>query len=129
MINWSLYPSFKPKEFECSLSNECNMNEDLLSILQSIRNQLGLPIKISSGYRSANHPIEKKKSKPGEHTIGMAVDIQCYGEKALDIINLALLNKIRRIGINQKGNLSSRFIHLGIADRYHVDFIPGIWTY
>jgi hypothetical protein len=56
------------------------------------------------GYRCPNHPIEAKKSKPGEHTTGMCVDIACSGFDAAVITNLALKYGATRIGWNQKGS-------------------------
>lgn len=41
--------------------------------LQGLRDRLG-PMKITSGFRCADHPEEKKKSKPGAHSAGLAAD-------------------------------------------------------
>lgn len=100
-----------------------------MDLLQSIRDELEQPIFLSSGFRSVKHPVEQEKDKPGEHTLGMAVDILCYGARALQIIKLAQARDIKRIGVHQKGNPNGRFVHIGIADRYNLAFPVAIWTY
>lgn len=129
MIDWNLYPNFKKKEFECRHCGKLVIVEKLIQLLQFIRNAYDKPIIITSGYRCDKHPVEKAKLKPGEHNLGAAVDILCYGENALELIRLAQINQIRRIGVNQKGNLNNRYIHLGIGDWVSTDYQAGIWTY
>ena len=128
-INWSRYPNFSEREFACKHTGECKMHPMILDILQSIRHTYGKPMFISSGYRSPLHPIEAQKDKPGEHTLGMAVDILCYGGKAIKLLKLAHEHDIRRIGLHQKGNVNGRFIHIGIADKFNLAFPEAIWTY
>lgn len=129
MLDWNNYPNFSRDELKCKATGECDMHPEMMDILQQIRNELAQPIFISSGYRSVRHPVEQEKDKPGEHTLGMAVDILCHGPKALKIIKLAQDRNIKRIGVHQKGNPNSRFVHIGIADRYKLDFPAAIWTY
>jgi uncharacterized protein YcbK (DUF882 family) len=128
-LNWNDYPNFSEKEFECRHCGQLKIVEKLVQLLQFIRNRYGKPIIITSGYRCAYHPVEKQKSKPGEHNLGAAVDILCYGENALELIRLAMVNQIKRIGVNQKGNINNRYIHLGIGDWISNDYQAGIWTY
>lgn len=125
-----LSKNFTQQELQCSCCGKCVMHPQMVSILQQMRDAYGRPIFISSGYRCTSHPVESMKEKPGEHTHGMAVDIICNGKEALELLNLAHQYGVRRIGVNQKGRASGRFIHIGIADRYLPEF-PGnaIWTY
>ncbi|HEO1391259.1 D-Ala-D-Ala carboxypeptidase family metallohydrolase [Legionella pneumophila] len=128
-MDWDKYPNFRRDELKCKHTGECNMHPEMMRILQDIRNELGRPIFISSGYRSVKHPVEQEKDKPGEHTYGMAVDILCHGERAIKIIDLAINHGIKRIGVHQKGNANGRFVHIGIADRFMLEFPQSIWTY
>ncbi|HDV5783358.1 TPA: hypothetical protein RJD83_000270 [Legionella pneumophila] len=128
-MDWDKYPNFRRDELKCKHTGECNMHPEMMRILQDIRNDLGRPIFISSGYRSVKHPVEQEKEKPGEHTYGMAVDILCHGERAIKIIELAINHDIKRIGVHQKGNANGRFVHIGIADRFMLEFPQSIWTY
>jgi uncharacterized protein YcbK (DUF882 family) len=103
------------------------MDQKLMSALDDIRQALGKPIIISSGYRCPNHPIEAKKSKPGAHATGKAADLAVQGEDAVNVMMAALFMEIKRIGVQQKG--SGRFIHLDIADHEDGFPTPAIWSY
>ena len=58
------------------------MDPALLIMLDNLREVYGYPIKLTSTYRSPEHPIEARKAKPGEHAHGAAVDIACVGGEA-----------------------------------------------
>jgi uncharacterized protein YcbK (DUF882 family) len=100
------------------------MNPKLLKMLDQLREAYGYPIKLTSTYRSPDHPIEAKKEKSGEHSHGAAVDIACVGgEATFKLVKAAIEVGFRRIGISRKNN----FVHVGIG-------YPGapettIWTY
>tara|TARA_B000000441_G_scaffold125824_1_gene104229 strand:- start:651 stop:995 length:345 start_codon:yes stop_codon:yes gene_type:complete len=100
------------------------MDEKLLSMLDKMRGIYGYPIKITSDYRSPEHPIEAAKEQPGEHAYGAAVDIESIGGgKTFRLVKAAIEVGFTRIGISRKKG----FIHLGIG-------YPGapektIWTY
>ena len=100
------------------------MDEKLLSMLDKMRGIYGYPIKITSDYRSPEHPIEAAKEQPGEHAYGAAVDIESVGGgKTFRLVKAAIEVGFTRIGISRKRG----FIHLGIG-------YPGapektIWTY
>jgi len=113
------------KYFEESEFNEFDkMDPKLLEMLDTLRENYGYPIKLTSTYRSPEHPIETKKAKPGEHTYGAAVDIACIGgEATFKLVRAAIETGFTRIGISRKNN----FVHVGIG-------YPGapettIWTY
>lgn len=106
------------------------MRAEFIQMLDDIRAELGVRMRVSSGYRHETHPQEMSKIRPGEHTLGCAADILMYGEDALRLINIAYSKGIRRIGVSQKGNFNTRFIHLGIGDSIHLERFPrGVWTY
>jgi len=106
------------------------MHPDMIELLQEIRDLHARPMFISSGYRCEKHPVESMKELPGEHTYGLAVDIICHGAVALDLIGYAQSLFVSRIGMNQKGRASSRFIHLGLGDRFLPQFPHNaLWTY
>jgi len=125
-IDWNKYPNFRKEEFDCSHTGKNEMKPELLETLQEIRIAYNHPIIISSGFRDTTHPVEAKKDKPGAHSYGVACDITIRGEKALELMQIAMYYGIRRIGVNQKGR--SKFIHLDIADRKY-DFPKTIWSY
>ena len=110
------------EEFEFSQFDK--MDPALLAMLDDLREEYGYPIKLTSTYRSPDHPIEAKKSKPGEHAYGAAVDIACVGgEATFKLVKAAIEVGFTRIGISRKNN----FVHVGVG-------YPGapettIWTY
>ena len=111
---------FNKSEF----SNFEMMDEKLLSMLDEMREIYSYPIKITSSYRSPDHPIEAAKKEPGEHSYGAAVDIVSDGGgKTFRLVKAAIEAGFTRIGVSRKKG----FIHLGIG-------YPGapektIWTY
>jgi len=95
--------------------------------LEAIRKKCGFPFTITSAYRDPTHPIEAKKSKPGAHASGRAIDIAVRGDKALKLIRVAFEFGITGIGVQQKGG--GRFIHLddlGLSEGFAR---PNIWSY
>jgi len=127
-MDWSKYPNFSEKEFACSHCGECHMNESFIAKLQSLRSHYGKSMVISSGYRCKDHPIEKRKRKPGTHTSGHAADIKIKQGAAVELLTLALRSgAFTGIGIQQKGDHDSRFIHLDDKDMGPTR--PTIWSY
>ena len=128
MIDWQRYPNFSESEFRCRCGCEAFVCDvELLEVLQSVRTAFGKPMKITSGYRCEKHPIEARKKKPGSHNSGAAVDIGCTGRDAYDLLRLlAADERVKGIGVNQKGRHSSRFLH---ADLISQSPRPNIWSY
>lgn len=123
---------FKEKELKCRHTGECKMDAEFLELLNKMREECGFPFLITSAYRSELHPIEQRKNLPGTHTTGKAVDIRVMGENAIKLIQVALDNGIKRIGVAQKGDM--RFIHIDTctADDFDDrDTFPeyAIWSY
>ena len=113
------------KHFNESEFNEFDkMDKALLIMLDNLREVYGYPIKITSSYRSPEHPIEARKTKPGEHAHGAAVDMVCVGgEATFKLVEAAIKVGFTRIGISRKKN----FVHVGIG--YEGAPPMTIWTY
>ena len=100
------------------------MDRALLIMLDNLREVYGYPIKLTSTYRSPEHPIEARKAKPGEHAYGAAVDIACVGgEATYKLVKAAIEVGFTRIGISRKNN----FVHVGVG--YEGAPPMTIWTY
>jgi uncharacterized protein YcbK (DUF882 family) len=88
---------FKVREFACKDGSQVVFVDDyLVSILDILRNQVGKPVYITSGYRT---PARNKKvdgAKYSYHMRGMAADIRIEGMTAKEIANK--LNKIIPFG-------------------------------
>jgi uncharacterized protein YcbK (DUF882 family) len=109
---------------ESEFSEFDKMDKALLIMLDNLREVYGYPIKLTSTYRSPEHPIEAKKAKPGEHAYGAAVDIACVGgEATYKLVKAAIEVGFTRIGISRKNN----FVHVGVG--YEGAPPITIWTY
>jgi len=84
-----------------------HMDPAFLSMLDSTREEAGIPFNINSGYRTLSHNIKVGGSHNSAHLRGKAADISAPSstDKFL-IIRASLHNGFRRIGIG------SDFIHL-----------------
>ena len=100
------WPNFSYKELACQHCGSIALEESFLVALQELRDAYGKTMRITSGYRCPQHPIELKKSSPGYHSVG-ACDVAVSGEDAIKLLTLALNLGWTGIGINVPS-----FIHL-----------------
>ncbi len=123
-----IWPNFSEKEMSCKHCGIQDMKIDFMNSLQELRRLFGKPLVISSAYRCPeyNNKISSSGLK-GPHTTGKAVDILIFGKEAYNLLNLAIDLGFTGIGVNQKGNIKQRFIHL---DTINDELIrPNIWSY
>ena len=123
-MNWADYPNFSEVEFKCSHCGKVNMQPEFLKKLQMLRTAFAKPMRITSGYRCPDHPIEAKKASSGAHTTGCAADVAVQGRDAHDLLRLAFHFRFPGIGVQQKG--SGRFIHI---DTLTESPRPNVWSY
>ena len=69
-----LSPSFKVREFACKGSDVVLLDDELVVLLQCIREHFGKPVHITSGYRAA-----VGGSKSSQHLLGRAADFHVEG--------------------------------------------------
>ena len=74
-----LSPSFKVREFACKGSDVVLLDEELVVLLQCIREHFGKPVHITSGYRTAAHNAAVGGSKSSQHLLGRAADLYVEG--------------------------------------------------
>ena len=111
--------NFSTTEMECHCGcGTHDMDSDFMKILQNIRDEIGVPLRITSGVRCSKHNQDVASSGPnGPHvpvdTGGRAVDIGIYGENALRLVSIAQKHGMTGLGIQQKIKPHrKRFIHL-----------------
>ena len=119
------YKYFTDNELRCQCGcGQLNPNPQfhmLMVIMDKVREEYGKPLRVTSGYRCPDHPKEKVKSKPGQHTIA-AIDFGVSREDAIDLLRIAIsYQSIRGIGVQQKG--SARFLHFDNRNE------PTMWSY
>lgn len=79
---------FKVKEFACKDGSQVVfIDEYLCTILDTLRNKLGKPVIISSGYRTPEWNKKCNGAKYSYHMRGMAADIRVDGMSAKEIAN------------------------------------------
>lgn len=74
-----LSPSFRVREFACKGSDVVLLDEELVVLLQCIREHFGKPVYITSGYRTAAHNAAVDGSKSSQHLLGRAADFYVEG--------------------------------------------------
>jgi zinc D-Ala-D-Ala carboxypeptidase len=118
---------FSDDELKCKHCGEVHMDEEFMEVLEDIRNAFGKPMYVNSGYRCPVHNSNVSSTGPtGPHTTGKAIDIRIYGYDAYRLIGIAYSHGITGIGVNQKGPMGRRFVHLDII---HSDLRPRVWSY
>jgi zinc D-Ala-D-Ala carboxypeptidase len=126
-MDWKRWPNFGPEEFRCKHTGKLHMHAGFMDRLQRLRTAYGKPMRITSGYRSPEHPIESAKAQPGAHATGRACDVAVQGSDALRLIVLAERLGFTGIGVQQKG--TGRFIHLDDLPASDGRPRPHIWSY
>ena len=114
-----MFKYFSLDEFNCQETDENAMSESFIYKLDDLREVCAFPFKITSGYRSLDHSIEKRKAQPGTHSQGIAADIAVSGgEQRMIIVQKALLLGFTGIGV------AKTFIHVDTRDT-----TPVLWCY
>lgn len=96
------------------------MNADFIKKLDKVREDLGAPIVVTSGYRCPMHnSAVSTTGNTGPHTTGKAADLICEPEYIRSLLSLAV-SMFPGVGVNLKG--TGRFIHVD-------DLRPRAWSY
>jgi len=114
------YKFFRLEEFNCTHTNKNEMDHEFLVKLDELRERVGFPFIITSGYRDATHPAEARKAEPGTgtHCQGIAADIAVSnGFERMNIVHEAI-----KMGFSI--GVARTFVH--IDDRKTT---PVMWTY
>jgi hypothetical protein len=69
------WPSFSPAEIACRGTGAIKINTEAMDKLQTLRNRLGKPLIVRSGYRSSSHNRAVGGAKASKHMDGIAFDI------------------------------------------------------
>ena len=122
-----MYKYFTVDELHCQHCGRDGMNQVFMQRVEALREKVGFPFIISSAYRCPDHPIEARKSSPGAHASGKALDITCSGTNAYELLKASLAMDFTGIGVNQTG--TSRFIHLDTLEDAVGRPRPRVWSY
>jgi len=97
------------------------MSKKLIMILESVREELGKPIVITSGYRTPSHNNKVGGKLTSSHLKGLAVDIAC--KNSIDRFKLTSI--LLEVGFSRIG-MGSTFIHVDIDKDKSQNVL---WTY
>lgn len=123
MSDWDQIQNFTEQEFTCKCGcGETKMDLGFVKKLDTIRNDLGFPLVVSSGYRCPDHNDNVSSTgRDGPHTTGKAADLKLNYEQARKFLSEAT-HWFNGVGVNQKGTPEARFIHVD-------DLGFRVWSY
>lgn len=120
-----LSKSFNSKEFECPglpKDRKNKISKDLVTKLQTLRDQLGHSVTITSGFRSPERNAQEGGVKNSQHLSGNAADFTCADlDKAYDLCETLF----HGIGDGRK---KGKFIHVDVRPLPKDKHISK-WTY
>jgi uncharacterized protein YcbK (DUF882 family) len=119
--NEQLCAGFKAYEFDCPCDycKETPIDDELVLRLQELRELLGFPIKITSGYRCERYQNELKargyETAKGisQHQLGKAADIKTGHHTGKELEAAA-----RKVGFLAVG-VGKEFIHVDLRPEHH----------
>jgi len=104
-----LSKNFNESEFVCKCGcGTVHVNPNLISKLQKLRDMVGKPITIVSGYRCAAHNASVGGVPRSQHKLGNAADISISGMSPAEVAKLA-----EKVGFNGIGRYST-FTHVDV---------------
>ena len=84
-----LSPGFRVREFACTGSDTVKLDDELVVLLQCIREHFGKPVHITSGFRTAAHNAAVGGSKSSQHLLGKAADFWVEGVSVATVADYA----------------------------------------
>ena len=125
LVDWSQLKYFSRQtdpKLACYCCHRCDLDHDFMIALDALREAVGFPLRINSGYRCQQW--DRQVGGAGVHPQGIAVDIPVAGEQAYNLVGAAMVMGFTGIGVRQHG--LGRFVHLDMLD---ADHRPRIWSY
>lgn len=128
MISTVNFDPYRDIKLRCTCGHEdCDqrsVDQETLHKVQKVRDDLRLPMIITSGGRCPNHPDELKKPCPGDHQQQKAVDVACYShEHETKLKVLAGRHGATRVA----GSWEDGFVHMAWTETDRTD-VPT-WSY
>ena len=117
--------NFKPDEFRCSCCNRLEIASELIDMLQTAREALGVPLTLTSAYRCPDHNSKVSSTGlSGPHTTGYSVDIHVSNSQHRKQLISYFADKVSGLGI------AKTFIHIDLLNSdLGFDARPNCWLY
>lgn len=103
-----LTKNFSEWEFRCKCCNSGHVKKELVRKLQKVRDRIGIPITVNSGFRCLFHNREVGSADTSAHLDGFAVDIKAHD---MFVLLRACIKEFDRIGIG------GEYLHVDIDPR------------
>lgn len=84
-----LAPCFQVKEFACKAADTILIDDELVVLLQCIREHFGAKVHITSGYRTAAYNAAVGGAKSSQHIQGRAADFWVEGVQVATVADYA----------------------------------------
>ncbi len=91
--------NFYLNEFECPCCHLVKIHSNLLKLLVKLRNKIGQPVFINSGYRCQKENDKVYGVPTSYHLFGMAADIYVRNMKTSDLFNHCVAIGFKGIGL------------------------------
>jgi len=124
-----MFQYFSDDEFERIGSDPTKMNIAMMGKLASLRSALGIPLPLTSAWRSESRNRQVGGAKNSAHLYGRAVDLRVHGDTAFQVVSMAARFGFTGIGVHQRGIIRGRFIHLDDMEFSEDLLRPTIWSY
>lgn len=108
--DFPLTENFNLREFQCSCCGQVKIHPKLVEMLQVLREKVGRPVIITSGYRCPSRNMAVGGALQSYHMRGMAADIKVPGVSISRLAQLA-----ESLGFNGIG-LYPGFVHVDIRN-------------
>lgn len=109
----NLSKNFSRREFECPCCGEAPISTLLISELQRLRDNIGRPIIVTSGYRCQKYNEDVGGVVGSQHVFGTAADIIVRGLTPAEVAREAVkIPNFRHGGIG----VYQTFVHLDVRD-------------
>lgn len=109
--------NFNEREFACRHCGQVYVEPDLVTKLQALRDILGRPVKVTSGYRCPVHNRNIKGAPQSRHMQGQAVDLVVEGVSPTAVAKVADQVGLGGIGIYA----TSGFTHVDVGPKRRWD--------
>lgn len=83
--NLKITEHFRAGEFACMDEDTIFVDEELVRILEQVRQHFGRPVIITSGYRNKAYNLRVGGVADSMHKLGMAADFRVMGTKATEV--------------------------------------------
>lgn len=103
---------FRAGEFACTEEDAIFIDEELVRILEQVRQHFGRPVIITSGYRNKAHNLKVGGVTDSMHKLGMAADFRVMGTEATEVYDYLNQQYPYTLGIGKYPNwvhLDTRF--------------------